>query len=140
MPEIQKKFDNLSHLIGNTPLLEITLTYKKKIRRLFAKAEYFNFSGSIKDRMALHILRQAYRQKKLAPGARIAEATSGNTGISFAAIGTNLGYQVSIYMPDWMSEERRKLIQSFGAEIHLVSKEEGGFLGRYRKNRTSSRR
>lgn len=133
MQQTHKKFENLSHLIGNTPLLEITLTYKQKIRRIFAKAEYYNFSGSIKDRMALHILRKAYLQKKLEPGAGIAEATSGNTGISFAAIGANLGHQVSIYMPDWMSEERKKLIRSFGAEINLVSKEEGGFLGSIEK-------
>ncbi len=133
MQNIFKKLDNLSNLIGNTPLLEITFSYKNKVRKIYAKAEYYNFSGSIKDRMALHILRKAYSQKKLSPEGRIIEATSGNTGISFAAIGTNLGHQVEIFMPDWMSEERKKLIQSFGARIRLVSQEEGGFLGSIQK-------
>jgi cysteine synthase A len=89
-------------------------------------------TGSIKDRMALHILRRAYAEKKIRPGDVIAEATSGNTGISFAAIGAVLGHPVSIFMPEWMSRERKDLIRSYGARIILVSKEQGGFLGSIR--------
>jgi len=123
------KFRGIESLIGNTPLLEIFYSYKGERRRIFAKAEYYNLTGSIKDRIALHIMKEAYRQKQIKPGDVVAEATSGNTGISFSAIGAYLGHKVVIFMPDWMSEERINLIKSFGAEIRLVSKEEGGFLG-----------
>jgi cysteine synthase A len=82
--------------------------------------------------MALHILKRAIETEELAPGGRIIEATSGNTGISFCAIGRALGHPVTIFMPDWMSAERIALIRSLGAEIRLVSKEEGGFLGSIR--------
>jgi cysteine synthase A len=88
-----------------------------------------NMTGSVKDRMALHILRSAYANGSLQPGTRIIEATSGNTGISFAAIGRALGHPVTIFMPDWMSAERIDLIQSLGADIRLVSAAQGGFLG-----------
>jgi len=82
--------------------------------------------------MALHILRRAYERGILSPGDPIFEATSGNTGISFAAIGRAIGHPVTIFMPDWMSQERVALIRSLGAEIVLVSKEQGGFLGSIR--------
>ncbi len=121
--------NSVKMLIGNTPLLEINFLFKNKKRRIFAKAESFNMTGSIKDRMALHILSKAIENGSLKPEMEIFEATSGNTGISFAAIGRVLGHKVNIFMPDWMSEERKNLIRSFGAEIRLVSKEEGGFLG-----------
>ncbi len=126
---VQKRIRDLSSLIGNTPLVEIRFTYQGEERILFAKAEYYNLTGSIKDRMALHILHQAYKTGQLKPGDTIVEATSGNTGISFAALGRTLGHPVSIFMPDWMSEERMRLIRSYGADIVLVSKEQGGFLG-----------
>lgn len=79
--------------------------------------------------MALYILEKAYKNGAVRSGDMIVEATSGNTGISFAAIGKALGHPVQILMPDWMSRERIELIKSYGAEIRLVSKEEGGFLG-----------
>ena len=119
----------LASLIGNTPLLAIDFEFRGKRRRLYAKAEHLNMTGSIKDRMAFHILQQAYERGVLQPGDRIAEATSGNTGISFSAIGRALGHPVTIFMPSWMSEERVKLLGSLGAGIRLVSREEGGFLG-----------
>ena len=84
-------------------------------------------TGSIKDRMALHILRRGYERGVLAPGAPIAEATSGNTGISFAALGRALGHPVTIFMPDWMSQERKDLIRSLGAE-HPPGEPGGGRL------------
>jgi len=84
-------------------------------------------TGSIKDRMAYYILKNAIEKNVLKPGALIIEATSGNTGISFAALGRSLGYNIVIFMPDWLSQERINLIKSFGAQINLVSKEEGGF-------------
>jgi cysteine synthase A len=126
---LQEKFNYLSCMIGRTPLLEVRFTYLGEERMLYVKAEHYNLTGSIKDRMALHILRRAYEEGRIHPGARIIEATSGNTGIAFAAVGRALGHPVTIYMPDWLSSERMNLIRSFGADIELVSKEQGGFLG-----------
>lgn len=126
---LTKKISNLKNLISNTPLLEIEFSYKGEFRKIFAKAEFMNMTGSIKDRMAYHILTKSYKNGSLKPGMPIFEATSGNTGISFSAIGKALGHQVNIYMPNWMSTERKNLIKSFGANIVLVSPEQGGFLG-----------
>ncbi len=119
----------LSSLVGNTPLLAVNFTYKGEERVIYAKAENLNMTESIKDRMAFHILSYACNSNLLKPGDRIAEATSGNTGISFAAIGKALGLDVTIFMPNWMSEERINIIKSLGADIRLVTKKEGGFLG-----------
>jgi cysteine synthase A len=125
----QRKFQSLSFLVGNTPLLEIRYNLEGKPRRIFAKAEHLNMTGSIKDRMALHIMERAYNEGRTTGGDTIVEATSGNTGISFAAIGRALGHPVTIFMPDWMSRERVDLIKSLGAEIRPVSRDQGGFLG-----------
>lgn len=136
MPELAKgqleRIKDLSSLIGNTPLLAIEFTFRGERRLLYAKAENLNMTGSIKDRMAFHILKRAYERGTLEPGGLIIEATSGNTGIAFSAIGRALGHPVSIFMPNWMSAERINLIRSLGAAIHLVSPEEGGFLGSIR--------
>ncbi|MGG7077149.1 PLP-dependent cysteine synthase family protein [Clostridium sardiniense] len=128
MNSIENKFNSLKELIGNTPLIEILFTYKGKEMKIYTKLEYYNYSGSIKDRMALYILEKAYKENKLKPYDRIVEATSGNTGISFASIGSLLNHPVTIFMPEWMSIERQNLIKNFGADIKLVSKHEGGFL------------
>jgi len=127
--KIQTRLLGLQSIIGNTPLLKIDYKYKEKSRTIFAKAEYHNLTGSIKDRMAYFILKEAYRVGELRPGMHIMEATSGNTGISFSALGRVMGHQVTIFIPDWMSIERINLMKAFGATIRLVSKEEGGFLG-----------
>ncbi len=124
-----QRFAALHRLIGNTPLLAIDFLYKHEPRVIYAKQESLNFTGSIKDRMALFIMERAYRTGAIAPGQRIAEATSGNTGISFSAVGRSLGHPVTIFMPDWMSVERMSLIASFGASIVPVSRAQGGFLG-----------
>lgn len=124
--------ESLAALVGQTPLLEIRYRFNGQPRRVFAKYEMMNMTGSVKDRMALHILRRAQQRGELRPGAFIAEATSGNTGISFSAIGRALGHRVRIYMPDWMSHERVLLMHSLGAEVVPVSKAQGGFLGSIR--------
>ncbi|QNR82962.1 PLP-dependent cysteine synthase family protein [Pedobacter riviphilus] len=123
------KFEHLSLLIGNTPMLELTYTYKGSTGKIYVKCEHYNLTGSIKDRMALYTLKKAYTEGKIKAGDRIVEATSGNTGIAFAAIGKALGHPVTIIMPNWLSKERMDIIKSLGAEIILVSKEEGGFIG-----------
>ena len=119
-------------MIGNTPLLAIRFAFRGKERVIYAKAEHINMTGSIKDRMAFHILKKAYQEGRIQAGDTIAEATSGNTGISFAAIGRALGHQVVIFMPDWMSQERVALIKSLGAKIIPVRRDQGGFLGSIR--------
>lgn len=128
MKDVLKKINDLEDLIGHTPLIEISFRYNQKNMKIYAKLEYYNLTGSIKDRIALYMLKKAYIKKQLHDEDLILEATSGNTGISFAAIGTYLGYNVHIYMPDWMSSERIKLLESYNAKLHLVSKESGGFL------------
>ena len=126
---MESRLAPIAQLVGNTPVIDLTCRFRGKTVRVLAKHETANFTGSVKDRMALHIIRCAYEDGRLKPGDTIVEATSGNTGISFSAIGRALGHPVRIYMPDWMSQERVLLIQSFGAEIIPISKEEGGFLG-----------
>lgn len=126
---VEQRFQNIVSLIGNTPLLEITYCYRGREQKVYAKAEYYNLTGSIKDRVAYHILRKAYTNGDIHSEDLIAEATSGNTGISFSAIGSYLGHPVEIYMPDWMSQERIRLMESYGATVRLVSHEQGGFLG-----------
>ena len=128
-PGLVRHFHSMRRLIGNTPLLSLALRLDGAPRTIYAKYEPLNLTGSIKDRMALHILRRAYETGQIQPGDPIAEATSGNTGISFAAIGRALGHPVTVFMPDWMSSERIALISSFGASVVLVSKADGGFLG-----------
>lgn len=124
-----ERLENLAPMIGDTPLLEITYTYKGEERRIFAKPEGANLTGSVKDRIAYYILKKNYEEGTIKEGDVIAEATSGNTGIAFSALGSYLGHEVIIFMPDWMSAERISLMESFGATVHLVSREEGGFLG-----------
>lgn len=128
MKDIFSKINNLEKLIGNTPLIEISFKYKEKNMKIYAKLEYYNLTGSIKDRVAIYILKRAYINKKINENDLILETTSGNTGISLAAIGAYLGHNVHIYMPDWMSSERMKLLESYNAKLHLVSKNDGGFL------------
>jgi cysteine synthase A len=126
------KFLALGRLVGNTPMVTVQYHYHGCDRVIYAKSEYLSLTGSIKDRMALRILQQAYTEGKIEPGFTIAEATSGNTGIAFAALGRMLGHPVKIFMPEWMSQERVQLIKSYGAEIVTVSKVDGGFLGSIR--------
>jgi len=126
--EIPVEVENLSKLVGNTPLLEVSVQFEGKKLNIYAKYEAWNYSGSIKDRMALQILRSAYACEVLQPKDTIIEATSGNTGIAFAAMGAFLGHNVEIYMPNWLSDERKQLLRFYGAKLHEISAEEGGFL------------
>lgn len=119
---------DVSLLTGKTPLIDIRYLYNSHPRHLYAKLENYNSTGSIKDRVAYYIVSKAFRNGTLKPGMTIAEATSGNTGISFAAIAACCGLKCIIFMPNWMSSERINLLNLYGAEIRLVSKEEGGFL------------
>ena len=113
---------NLTELIGNTPLMELTNIEEKYAlkAKIFAKIEYFNPAGSVKDRIALQMILDAEELGKIKKGATIIEPTSGNTGIGLASIGSARGYRVIIVMPESMSLERRKLVKAYGAELVLT--------------------
>lgn len=114
--------------IGNTPMIKINYEYKGKERYIYSKLEYYNLTGSIKDRVVYYIINNAIKREKLAEGMPIIEATSGNTGIALAALGRFYNHPVYIFMPDWASKERVDLIKNYGANIILFSKEDGGFI------------
>ena len=120
---------SIEKLIGNTPMIKVNYEYEGKQGSIYTKLEFYNYSGSIKDRMAFYIITKERKNGNLKEGQSIVEVTSGNTGIAFSAIGALMGHDVHIYMPDWVSLERRKIIEMYGAHVHLVSKEEGGFKG-----------
>lgn len=116
------------NIIGNTPMIKISYEFKNKKKYIYAKLEYYNLTGSIKDRVALYILNNAIKRGELKENMPIIEATSGNTGIALAALGKTYKHKVYIFMPDWVSKERIKLMQGYGAEVILYSKENGGFI------------
>lgn len=128
--------DNILNLIGNTPLIRL------KEERVFAKAEFLNPGGSIKDRVALAMLEGAERDGRLQPGAIITEPTSGNTGIGLALVGRLKGYSVRIVMPENMSVERKKLIEALGAELVLspASESIGGAVKRVQQMQSEDSR
>ena len=115
-------------LIGNTPMIKINYKYKGNYNSIWAKLEYYNLTGSIKDRVAFYMINNARKKGALKENMPIIEATSGNTGISLSALGTYYKHPVYIFMPDWASKERIDLMKSYGAKVFLVSKEDGGFL------------
>lgn len=118
---------NINKLIGNTPTVRIKYKYKDEIRFVYAKLEYYNYTGSIKDRIINYIIQKKKKEKKLKDKMPLIEATSGNTGISLAALGKLYNHPVYIFMPDWVSRERYELLKLYGANVKLISKEEGGF-------------
>jgi cysteine synthases len=118
-------FNNILETIGNTPLVRINRMNPNPNVELYAKYEGSNPTGSIKDRIALKMIEQAESEGALAPGKIIIEATSGNTGIALAMIGTVKGYKVHIVMSSAVSEERQKMIKAFGGEIILTEADLG---------------
>ncbi len=122
-----KIYKNVTELIGRTPLLEtVNIEQEKKLRaKVLIKLEYFNPAGSVKDRAALNMIREAEQQGKIRPGALIIEPTSGNTGIGLAAVAASRGYRTVFVMPETMSVERRKLLAGYGAEIVLTEGSRG---------------
>lgn len=113
--------DSVLEAVGGTPLVRLK---KMSSGNVFAKAEFLNPGGSIKDRVAKHIIESAEKEGRLKPGMIIIEATSGNTGIGLSLVGVQKGYQVICVMPENMSEERKKIIRAFGGEIVFTSAEE----------------
>ncbi|MGN1156074.1 MAG: cysteine synthase A [Agathobacter sp.] len=122
-----KIYNNVSELIGKTPLVECQNLEKKYNlqARLLAKLEYLNPAGSIKDRVGKNIVEEAERSGRLQPGATIIEPTSGNTGIGLALMCAIKGYRLILTMPETMSEERRNILKAYGAELVLTPGEKG---------------
>ncbi len=122
-----KIFDNICEMIGGTPLLHLNNFEKANSAKanIYAKLEYFNPAGSVKDRAALFMIENAERNGLLKSGATIIEPTSGNTGIGLAAVAATKGYRVILTMPDTMSVERRSLLSAYGAEVVLTEGSKG---------------
>jgi cysteine synthase A len=128
MKEMANIKKSASELIGHTPLLEVTHFEEKNgvtDATILVKLEYFNPAGSVKDRIALHMIEVAEREGKLKPGGTIIEPTSGNTGIGLAAVAAAKGYRAVLTLPETMSVERRKLLQAYGAELVLTDGAQG---------------
>ena len=124
---MSKIYTNVSQLVGNTPLVELS-NYEKNNKleaKIIAKVEYFNPAGSVKDRIAKAIIEDAEEKGLLKPGYTIIEPTSGNTGIGLAAIAASKGYKLVITLPETMSVERRNLIKAYGAELVLTDGSKG---------------
>ncbi len=125
--DFQKKFEQLKRLVGNTPLIKINYCYKGEVKYAYIKAEWYNLSGSIKDRVAYYILKNAYETGTINEKTPICEVTSGNMGISIAAISRYLGNPCTICIPKFMSKERFKLLKLYGAHLELTEDFESAF-------------
>ena len=112
-----RDISNLYNAIGKTPMIKINFIFKGKKKSAFFKAEWYNLTGSIKDRVALNIIEEGIEKSLLKSGQEIVEVTSGNMGISLSAIGSYLGHKVTIFMPKFMSEERKKILKLYGANL-----------------------
>lgn len=113
--------------IGNTPMVKIKYEYQEKVNYIYTKLESYNLTGSIKDRSAYYMITKAKQRGELKEKMPIIEATSGNTGISLAALGKYYNHPVYIFMPDWVSNERKQIIKSYGAQVQTYSHSQGGF-------------
>jgi cysteine synthase A len=117
--------DNITDLVGGTPVLRLRRLVPAGSADVFAKLEYLNPGGSVKDRAAIGIIRKAEQDGKLAPGGTIVEATAGNTGIGLALIGVNRGYKVKLFVPENFSQEKVTIMRALGAEVERTPDEEG---------------
>jgi cysteine synthase A len=124
--------DDITDLVGGTPMLRLKRLVPAGSAGIFAKLEYLNPGGSVKDRAAIGIIRRAEQEGKLAPGGTIVEATAGNTGIGLALIGVNRGYRVKLFVPENFSEEKVIIMRALGAEVVRTPDDEGmkGAIGR----------
>src|SRR5437588_9994119 len=122
----QGSFQNIAQLVGHTPLLRLHLFEREFPRaEVYAKAEWFNPGGSVKDRAALAMLREGERSERLTRDKIVIDSTSGNTGIAYALMGSALGYRVKLVMPANVSSERKQLVGAYGAEIVYSDEMEG---------------
>jgi len=120
-----KLYDNITQVVGNTPLVKINRITDGAKAQVYAKLEFYNPSSTVKDRIGIAMIDDAEKSGKLKPGGTIVEATSGNTGVALAMVGAARGYKVILAMPDSVSKERRTLIRAYGAELVLTPGPEG---------------
>jgi cysteine synthase A len=124
--------ENITDLVGETPMLHLRRLQRPGAAGVYAKLEYLNPGGSVKDRAAIGIIRQAERDGRLQPGGTIVEATAGNTGIGLALIGINRGYKVALFVPERFSEEKVIIMRALGAEVARTPDDEA-MLGAIRR-------
>jgi cysteine synthase A len=117
--------DNITDLVGQTPMLRLKRLVPSTSGNVFAKLEYLNPGGSVKDRAAIGIIQRAEQQGRLKAGGMIVEATAGNTGIGLALIGVNRGYKVALFVPERFSEEKVKIMQALGASVTRTPDDQG---------------
>jgi cysteine synthase A len=117
--------DDITQLVGETPMLRLKRVVPAGAAEVYAKLEYMNPGGSVKDRAAIGIIRRAEEDGRLKPGGTIVEATAGNTGIGLALIGVNRGYKVALFVPERFSEEKVTIMRAFGAEVTRTPDDEG---------------
>lgn len=115
-----KIYDNITELIGDTPILKLQRSLPQDAADVYVKLESFNAGGSVKDRIALNMIEVAEQEGKIKPGDTLVEATSGNTGVGIALVGAAKGYNVEIFMPETMTKERQDLMRAYGAKINLT--------------------
>ena len=120
-----KLYDNITQVVGNTPLVKINRIFDGAKAQVYAKLEFYNPSSTVKDRIGIAMIDDAERSGRLKPGGSIVEATSGNTGVALAMVGAARGYKVILTMPDSVSKERRTLIKAYGAQLVLTPGAEG---------------
>jgi cysteine synthase A len=120
-----KLYDNITQVVGNTPLVKINRILDGAKAQVYAKLEFYNPSSTVKDRIGIAMIDDAEKSGRLKPGGTIVEATSGNTGVALAMVGAARGYKVILTMPDSVSKERRTLIKAYGAELVLTPGPEG---------------
>jgi len=123
--EIMKLYNNITEVVGNTPLVRLNRITDGAAGNVYAKLEFYGPTSSVKDRIGISMVDAAEKNGQLKPGGTIVEATSGNTGIALAMVGAARGYKVVLTMPDSMSKERRALLRAFGAELVLTPAAEG---------------
>ena len=124
---VLKKISDIENQFKNTPILKVEIEINGKIKRIYGKYEGVSFTGSAKDRMARYVIGESYKSGKIKKGDTIVETSSGNAGIALSALGAALGNPVTVFIPDWLSPERYKMLNSYGAKIFTVTNEEGGF-------------
>jgi cysteine synthase len=117
--------DDITQLVGETPMLQLKRLPQRGSADVFAKLEYLNPGGSVKDRAAIGIIRRAERDGSLKPGGTIVEATAGNTGIGLALIGVNRGYKVKLFVPEGFSQEKVTIMRALGADVERTPEAEG---------------
>jgi cysteine synthase len=120
-----KLTDDITQLVGDTPMLRLKRIVPRDAAEVYAKLEYLNPGGSVKDRAAIGIIRRAEEEGRLKPGGTIVEATAGNTGIGLALIGVNRGYKVALFVPETFSEEKVMIMRALGAEVTRTPDDEG---------------